>query len=125
MIQLSPQTRILVAAEPVDFRKGIDGLAKLAKERLRADPLSGCVFVFRSRTGGSLRLLAYDGTGYWLCHKRLSEGRFRHWPQGKEGVAALLAHELQVLLCGGNPEATGALPTWRSVVMPIERSSPL
>ena len=52
MIQLSPQTRILVAAEPVDFRKGIDGLAKLAKERLRVDPLSGCVFVFNL---GSLR----------------------------------------------------------------------
>ena len=117
MIQVSPQTRILVAAEPVDFRKGIDGLARLAKERLRADPLSGCEFVFRSRTGGSLRLLAYDGTGYWLCHKRLSTGNFRHWPQGQEGVAALLAHELQVLLCGGNPAATEALPPWRSVVV--------
>lgn len=117
MIQLSPQTRILVAVEPVDFRKGIDGLARLAKERLGADPLSGCVFVFRSRSGGSLRLLAFDGTGYWLCHKRLSTGRFRHWPQGREGAASLLAHELQVLLCGGNPAATEALPQWRSVVV--------
>ena len=117
MIQLSPQTRILVAVEPVDFRKGIDGLARLSKERLGADPLSGCVFVFRSRSGGSLRLLAYDGTGFWLCHKRLSTGRFRHWPPGREGVASLLAHELQVLLFGGNPAATGALPLWRSVVV--------
>lgn len=116
MIQLSAQTRILVAVEPVDFRKGIDGLVRLAKERLQVDPLSGCVFVFRSRTGGSLRLLAYDGTGYWLCHKRLSTGKFRHWPKGQEGVAALLSHELQVLLCGGNPAATEALPPWRSVV---------
>ncbi len=116
MIQLSAQTRILVAVEPVDFRKGIDGLVGLAKVRLQADPFSGCVFVFRSRTGGSVRLLAYDGTGFWLCHKRLTQGRFRHWPQGQEGSAVLLAHELQVLLCGGNPAMTGALPPWRSVI---------
>jgi transposase len=108
MIQLTPTTRILIAVEPVDFRKGIDGLVRLAKVRLQADPFSGCVFVFRSRAGG---------TGFWLCHKRLSSnGRFRHWPQGQEGSATLLAHELQVLLCGGNPAATEALPPWRSVV---------
>lgn len=116
MIQLTPTMRILVAIEPVDFRKGIDGLIGLAKARLKADPYSGCVFVFRSRTGGSVRLLAYDGTGFWLCHKRLSQGRFRHWPQSQESSATLLAHELQVLLCGGNPTTTGALPPWRSVV---------
>jgi transposase len=118
LIQLTPQMRILVAIEPVDFRKGIDGLARLCKDRLQADPYSGSVFVFRSRTGGSLRLLMFDGTGFWLCHKRLSQGRFRHWPQGQSGSAALLAHELQVLLYGGNPAATDALPPWRSVVMP-------
>lgn len=118
MIQITPQMRVLVAAEPVDFRKGIDGLARLAKERLRTDPYSGCVFVFRSRSGGSIRLLVFDGTGFWLCHKRLSEGRFRHWPQGREGCATLLAHELQVLLCGGNPATTGAPPPWRSVILP-------
>jgi transposase len=118
MIQITPQMRVLVAEEPVDFRKGIDGLARLAKERLRADPYSGCVFVFRSRSGGSLRLLVFDGTGFWLCHKRLSQGRFNHWPEGREGCATLLAHELQVLLCGGNPAATGAPPPWRSVAVP-------
>lgn len=118
MIQLTPQMRILVAIEPVDFRKGIDGLSRLCKDRLQADPYSGCVFVFRSRTGGSLRLLMFDGTGFWLCHKRLSQGRFRHWPQSRSGSATLLAHELQVLLYGGNPAATDALPPWRSVVMP-------
>ena len=118
MIQLTPQIRILVAVEPVDFRKGIDGLARLCKERLHTDAYSGGVFVFRSRTGGALRLLMFDGTGFWLCHKRLSQGRFRHWPQGQAGSAALLAHELQVLLCGGNPAATDALPPWRSVVLP-------
>jgi hypothetical protein len=58
------------------FRLRLEGAAVDALGQ--ADPYSGCVFVFRSRTGGSLRLLMFDGTGYWLCHKRLSQGRFRH-----------------------------------------------
>lgn len=114
MIQVTPQMRVLAALEPVDFRKGIDGLARVCRERLRSDPFSGCVFVFRSRDGRSIRLLCYDGTGFTLFHKRLSSGRFRHWPVGKDGVAAsMLAHEVHVLLCGGNPAATGALAPWR------------
>ena len=71
MIQLTPHMRILVAVEPVDFRKGIDGLVRLAREQLRADPFSGSVFVFRSRRGTAIRLLVYDGQGFWLAQKRL------------------------------------------------------
>jgi transposase len=116
MIQLTPQMRILVAIEPADFRKGIDGLARLCREVLRCDPFSGTVFVFRNRRGTAVKLLAYDGQGYWLCHKRLSEGRFRHWPtDAASAKRELLAHELQVLLCAGNPDATQAAPLWRRV----------
>jgi len=116
MIQLTPQMRILVAVEPQDFRKGIDGLCRICREVLTSDPLSGWVFVFRSRRGTSIRVLSYDGQGFWLCHKRLSQGRFRYWP-GRQGSTQceLLAHQLQVLLAGGDPEATRAAPLWRPI----------
>ncbi len=75
MIQLAPQMRILVAIEPADFRKGIDGLARLAREELANGPVSGCVFVFRNRRATAVKILVYDGQGFWLCQKRLSQGK--------------------------------------------------
>lgn len=119
MIQVTPQMRLLVAIEPADFRRGIDGLARLCRDRLEADPFSGAVFVFRNRRGTAVKILAYDGQGFWLCQKRLSKGRFRHWPDGEGAVQQeLLAHELQVLLAGGHPERTEAAPQWRRVPVP-------
>jgi transposase len=116
MMQLTAQMRILVAVEPVDFRKGIDGLCRVCRAALDADPFSGVVVVFRSRRGTAVKILAYDGQGFWLCQKRLSQGRFGYWPRGDGAVKReLLAHQLQVLLAGGDPEATRAAPQWRSV----------
>ena len=116
MIQLTPQMRILVALEPADFRKGIDGLARLCTEQLKRDPFCGWVFVFRNRRATAVKVLVYDGQGFWLCHKRLSSGRFRWWPACRSGASkALEAHELQVLLSAGNPERTDAAPAWRPV----------
>ena len=60
MISLTPHMRILIAVEPADFRKGMDGLAQLCRERLAADPFSGAVFVFRNRRGTAIRLLCHD-----------------------------------------------------------------
>jgi transposase len=80
MLQITPQMKILVAVEPADFRKGIDGLVRLCKDSLQEDPFAGAVFVFRNRRGTAIKVLVYDGQGFWLCHKRLSEGRFRWWP---------------------------------------------
>jgi len=60
MIQITPQMRILVAVDPVDGRKGIDSLAQLCREKLSADPFSGCLFVFRSRSGAAIKILCYD-----------------------------------------------------------------
>ena len=118
MIQITPQMRILVAVEPVDGRKGIDSLAQLCQGRLQSDPFSGCLFVFRSRRATAIRILVYDGQGFWLAQKRLSKGRFRWWPEGRnahEVARSLAAHQLQVLLAAGDPSATQAAPAWRPV----------
>jgi transposase len=114
VIQLTPQMRILVAIEAVDGRKGIDSLARLCQEKLQADPFSGCLFLFRSRRGTSIRILVYDGQGFWLAQKRLSKGRFVWWPSGQEAARRLQVHQAQLLLAAGNPE-TAAAPVWRKV----------
>lgn len=67
LIQITPQMRILVAIESIDGRKGIDSIALLCREKLAADPFSGCLFIFRNRSGKSIRILAYDEQGFWLA----------------------------------------------------------
>ena len=119
MIQITPQMRILLAVEPVDFRKGIDGLAGVCKNMLGSDPFSGYVFVFMNKKKTAIKILVYDGQGFWLCQKRLSQGRFRFWPNGTEAVKAFQAHELQVLLSAGDPAGTQAPPPWRRVNVEI------
>ncbi len=114
MIQVTAQMRVFVAVEPADFRRGIDGLARLVRERLGRDPFSGCVVVFRNRRRTAVKLLAYDGQGYWLCHKRLSSGRFSYWPDGGQQVQ-LEAQQLQVLLSAGNFKAARGAPAWRPI----------
>ncbi len=116
MIQATAQMRILVAVEPADFRCGIDGLARVCRERLQTDPFSGCLVVFRNRRGTSIKILVYDSQGFWLCQKRLSKGRFRFWPDGMIGRSQRLeAHELQVLLAAGDPGAARGAPPWRRI----------
>jgi len=116
MIQITPQMRVLVAIEPADFRCGIDGLARVCRGVLKSDPFSGAVFVFRNRRKKAIKALIYDGQGFWLCHKRLSAGKFRYWPSRPgEAVTCLQAHELQVLLSAGDPCGTRAAPLWRRV----------
>jgi transposase len=111
MIQITPQMRILLAVEPVDFRSGIDRLCSICRHRLKGDPLSGSVFVFINRRRTAIRILAYDGQGFWMCHKRLSQGRFLWWPKG-EVSSSLAAHELQVLLWNGDAKVA---PFWRPI----------
>jgi transposase len=118
MIQTSPTMRILVATQPVDFRKGIDGLAAVCRQQLQQDPMTGCVFVFRNRKGTAIKILLYDGQGFWLCQKRLSTGRFVHWPSSQSPTRTLQAHQLQVLLAGGNAESAEGVPVWRPVILP-------
>jgi transposase len=99
VIAVPPGVRILLAARPVDFRKGMDGLAALVQQALRADPFAGEVFIFRARRADRVRILVYDGTGLVLYSKRLEAGRFS-WPSPADGVVRLSAAQLATLLEG-------------------------
>ena len=121
MLQRTPQSRIVVAVHPVDCRKGIDSLAALGRQTLGDNPLGGAVYVFRNRAGTTLKLLAYDGQGFWLCTKRLSQGRFQWWPTATTPSVILSARELSILLWNGNPDRAQLAPLWRPV--PYEGAS--
>ena len=115
MVQLTPQSRIFLATEPVDFRNGIDGLAAVCRQRLGDNPFEGAVYVFRNRAGTALKLLLYDGQGFWLLMKRLSKGRFTWWPQGADARVPLSARDLMIVLWNGNPEQAQMAQDWRRV----------
>lgn len=118
MISLSPTATIYCAVAAVDFRKGIDGLAQVCGEILKKDPFGGSVFVFRNQRRTAIKMLFYDGQGFWLCLKRLSKGRFRWWAEAagmSEQTKELMISEIQVLLWNGNPEKSGVQEMWRKV----------
>jgi transposase len=115
VLQLTPQSRIFLAIEPVDFRKGIDSLAAVCRQRLAENPHSGALSVFRNRAGTALKLLMYDGQGYWLCTKRLSQGRFTYWPSAPGTYAHLAARALTVLLWNGDPAQVQMAEDWQPV----------
>ena len=99
MITVPAGVRILVATKPVDFRRGADSLAALAKDELKRDPFSGTILVFRSKRADRLKILAWDGSGLILYWKRLEEGAFR-WPPISDGVMRLSASQLAALVDG-------------------------
>jgi transposase len=115
MIQITPQHRLLLAVEPVDFRAGIDSLCAICKQKLIEDPFSGSVFVFTNRKRTAVKILVYDGTGYWLCLKRFSKGTLAFWPKKEGIIASMSAPHLHVLLAGGNPNEAYVPKDWRRV----------
>jgi transposase len=115
MIHITAQMRVLVAIEPVDGRKRIDSLVRVCQAQLGEDPFSGCVFFFRNRSAKSILILAYDGQGYWLAQKRLSQGRFTWWPESSSAAKRLEAYEAQLLMVAGDVSRVCAAPMWRRV----------
>ena len=95
----SDRVRILVATQPVDFRKGHDGLAALVQSVLKEDPFTGAVFVFRSRRMDRLKLLFWDGTGLVMAYKRLEDTTFT-WPPVRDGVMTLNRAQFEALFAG-------------------------
>jgi transposase len=101
MFGLGPATKVYVAVEAVDMRKGFDGLYGLVRDQLEQDPLSGHLFLFTNRTHTRLKALVWDGSGLWVCAKRLEKGRF-HWPaaQAPQRSITMRAEELSMLVNG-------------------------
>ena len=116
MIQLVPQLRILLACDPIDFRKGIDSLVALCQGTLAQNAFSGTLFVFRNRSGAALKLLVYDGRGFYLILRRFSQGRLRWWPHSADtSLYSIEAQQLQVLLYNGLPDRAQFAEVWRQI----------
>jgi transposase len=93
-------TKIYVAVEAVDMRKGFEGLYVLVRDQFGADPLSGHLFLFSNRTRTRLKALVWDGTGLWVCAKRLEKGRFR-WPTAEGRNCVTMRSEEFAMLVNG------------------------
>lgn len=115
MLQLAPQSRIFLATQPVDFSKGSDSLAAVCRQVLGQQPLSGVVCVCRHRSATALKILCYDGQGFWLCLKRLSKGRCTWWPTSALAQGPLCARDLRILWWNGDPERAAMAADWRRV----------
>ena len=113
MIAITPQHKLFIAIEPIDFRNGIDGIKMICNKKFQADPFSGSFFVFRNRRGTSVKLLAYDGNGFWLFQKRFSKGKLSWWPQSADKANTLRAIELLFMLQQGDPQAADLPTDWR------------
>ena len=115
MLQLTPQQRLLLAVAPIDFRKGINTIAALVANNLHELPDDGTLFIFTNRAKTAVKILVYDGQGYWLCMKRFSSGKLKWWPKSNSSVYNIGAKELQVLLYQGNPVRAEINPDWRPI----------
>lgn len=113
MLQVTPQHRLLLAVEPIDFRAGIDRLKAVCQQHLLCDPFRSTIFAFTNRARTAVKLLVYDASGFWLCQKRFSQGKLAWWPTGYTKTVTLRAAEFQILLAQGDP-MKGAIPEdWR------------
>lgn len=98
MLTITAQHQIFVACHPFDFRMGIDGFAAICRKSFKLDPFAGYCIIFRNRKQTAIKILLYDGTGFWLCHKRLSKGRFKYWPKTAGCVVVIDCQQLTLLL---------------------------
>lgn len=115
MMAVGPATRIYLAAGATDLRKGFEGLIDLVRHRFKEDPLSGHLFVFANRRKNRAKVLYWDGSGTWVCTKRLAKGCYS-WPKTAEtetGALRVLAEELTLLLSGIDLEKSRTREWWR------------
>lgn len=111
MISPGSATRIFLAAGPTDMRRGFDGLAELVRHRLQGDALSGHWYIFCNRRRTRIKVLYFDGSGLWLCSKRLERGVFS-WPSVESGAAVQLSPEELALLVGGIELERARMKDW-------------
>lgn len=117
MLYLAPQSKIFIAIQPLDFRRGIDSISAFCRLKLSLDPLSGAIFVFCNRSKNSIKFLYHDGQGFWLCNKRLSNGKFKSWPSSsKDDAIQVIYRELYIIINNGNPEAANFSDDWKPLI---------
>ena len=116
MLQITPQMRILVCMQSIDFRKGIDGIAAVCRNHLKRDPHEGTLFLFRNQARCTIRILMYDGQGFWLSTKRLSKGKFQWWPESSSDSTTINSWDLQTLMGNGNPSLAAFEKSWRKLL---------
>ena len=121
MFGLGAATRIYLAAGATDMRKEFEGLYGLVRDRLQCEPLSGHIFVFSNAQRNRLKLLFWDGSGLWVCAKRLEKGRF-HWPKA-EGEKVLLSQEELALLLGGIDLLQTQRRRWHRIAAAVEKKT--
>ena len=124
MFGFGPATRIYLAVGATDMRKGFEGLFGLVRDRLQCEPLSGHVFLFCNGRHNRLKLIVFDGSGLWVCAKRLEKGRFR-WPQAgdAQGKVVLSHEELALLLGGIDLVQTQRRPWYRRVTRDVRSTA--
>lgn len=119
MLQITPQHRLFFSIDPIDFRCGIDSLIGLCRKKLAQDPFTGMIFVFTNKRQIGVKLLVFDGSGFWLCHKRFSQKKLQWWPKTTEQAASLRAVELMVMLQQGHPKVANVPEDWRRLPQPF------
>lgn len=123
MFSVGAATRVYLAAGTTDLRKGFEGLYGLVRDHLLCDPLSGHVFLFTNAQRNRLKLLFYDGSGLWVCAKRLDRGCFR-WPEREAAsVTVVLTTEELALLLGGIDLRHTERRRWYRVAVPTEQKT--
>ena len=116
MLQITPHHCLRLAIKPADFRRGIDGLAALCRQSLNEDPFNGTIFIFTNRSKKAVKILVFDGNGFWLCAKRFSKGRLAWWPTQNLPSLSLNPSQLHILLAQGDPMGASTPPDWRPLL---------
>ena len=106
---LGPATKVFIAPEPVDMRKGFEGLYGLVRDHLGEDPQSGHLFLFSNRAHTRLKALVWDGSGLWVCAKRLERGSF-HWPKPQQDARSVTMRPEELAMLVNGMDLTAARP---------------
>ncbi len=116
MITISPNAKVYIAIEAVDFRNGIDGLGRICRDKIRQNPMGGAFFVFRNKLKTTIKILIYDGEAFWLLTRRLSRGKIKWWPQQLSSKGTISHKEFQTLIMNGNPDTASFSDDWKKLI---------
>lgn len=116
MISIPAAVSVFVVHEPVSFGCGIDGMRGYCLRITKKDPISEGYFLFINKRRNQARVIWYDGQGFLLCAKRMSQGTFKNWPKPCENIFSLVEYfQAQGLISGGNPSEKNYHKIWKKI----------